>query len=159
MYICFSSSDTLAANSFPVSGGAITGSYEVFWESERGGGWEDLSETKIDSYAEMALRAGYESDNSWYVEAYVENLTDEVPWDGENNNGACVGGEVRLGCHAPPHCPLKRNALPSYDIEQGRWSLSGGKCAHKKDIGSPMDAKGLITIIALVAIIFLQKKD
>ena len=75
---------------FPVDGGAITGSYEIFWESGRGGGWENLSETKIDAYAEMALRAGYESDNNWYVEAYVENLTDEFTWDGQNNNGGIV---------------------------------------------------------------------
>lgn len=75
---------------FPMDGGAITGTYEVTWESERGGGWENLNETKIDGYAEMALRAGYESDNNWYVEAYVENLTDEFTWDGENNNGGIV---------------------------------------------------------------------
>ena len=75
---------------YPMDGGALTGSYEVFWEGERGGGWEDLNETKIDEYAEMAIRAGYESDNNWYVEAYVENLTDEFTWDGENNNGGML---------------------------------------------------------------------
>jgi iron complex outermembrane receptor protein len=75
---------------YPMDSGAITGSYEVFWESERGGGWEGLNETKIDEYAEIAVRAGYHSDNNWYVEAYVENLTDEFTWDGENNNGGIV---------------------------------------------------------------------
>jgi iron complex outermembrane receptor protein len=76
--------------SFPVDGGAITSSFEIFWESERGGGWEDLSTTKIDAYQEMALRVAYESDSNWYAEAYVENLTDEFSWDGQNNNGGIV---------------------------------------------------------------------
>ena len=75
---------------FPLSNGAITSSFELFWEDERGGGWEGLSETTIDSYAEMALRVGYESNNNWYVEAYVENLTDEFTWDGQNNNGGIL---------------------------------------------------------------------
>ncbi|MEH6515423.1 MAG: TonB-dependent receptor [Halioglobus sp.] len=72
---------------YPVSNGAITSNFELFWESERGRGWEDLRETTIGSYEEMALRVGYESDNNWYVEAYVENLTDEFTWDGVNNLG------------------------------------------------------------------------
>ena len=80
-------------------------------------------------------------------------------WEGENSDGACVGGEVRLGCNAPPHCPVKRNALPSYNIEQGRWSLSGGKCAHKRETGSLMDAKGLVTILALVAFIYYLNRE
>jgi len=71
----------------PLGNGAITGSFELIWESERGGGWEDLRETRIDSYEEMNLRVGYESDNNWFVEAYVENLTDEFTWDGMNNLG------------------------------------------------------------------------
>ena len=75
---------------FPVSGGAITTSFEIFWEGERGGGWENLSETKIDAYEEMALRVSYESDNQWFVTAYVENLTDEFTWDGQNNNGGIL---------------------------------------------------------------------
>ncbi|TXS94321.1 TonB-dependent receptor [Parahaliea maris] len=75
---------------YPVSGGYLTGSLEIFWEDERGGGWENLSETKIDAYAESALRVGYQSDDNWYVEGYVENLTDEFTWDGENNNGGLI---------------------------------------------------------------------
>ena len=73
-----------------MAGGAITGSLEVFYEDERGGGWEDLAVTKIDSYAESALRIGFESEQNWFVEAYVENLTDEFTWDGQNNNGGLI---------------------------------------------------------------------
>ncbi|GMG88668.1 TonB-dependent receptor [Biformimicrobium ophioploci] len=75
---------------FPVSGGAITGSLEMFWESERGGGWESLDSTKLDAYQELALRVGYESDDNWRADLYVENLTDEFTWDGINNNGGVL---------------------------------------------------------------------
>lgn len=72
---------------YPVKGGAITGSLETYFESERGRGWEDLDELEIDSYAEVALRIGFRSDDNWFVEAYVENLTDEFTWDGVNHLG------------------------------------------------------------------------
>jgi iron complex outermembrane receptor protein len=72
---------------YPVSGGAVTANYELTFESERGGGWEDYSYTKIDSYEEMSLRIAYESDDNWFVEGYVENMTDEFTWDGQNNLG------------------------------------------------------------------------
>ena len=92
----FSGSFVLSAN-FPVDGGEITGNFELIWESERGGGWEDLSETKIDAYEEMALRVGYTSNDNWFVEAYVENLTDEFTWDGVNN----LGGKEPNGFFGP----------------------------------------------------------
>ena len=82
----FSGSFVLSGK-YPVEGGDITSNFEVTWESERGGGWEDLDETKIDAYQEMALRFGYASADNWFVEAYVENLTDEFTWDGQNNLG------------------------------------------------------------------------
>ncbi|WP_240732754.1 TonB-dependent receptor [Halioglobus maricola] len=72
---------------FPMGSGAITGAFELTFESERGGGWEELDETMIDSYEEMSVRVGWESDNNWFVEAYVENITDEFTWDGMNNLG------------------------------------------------------------------------
>ena len=76
---------------YPLSqGNALTGAFEIFWESERGGGWEGLSETKIDSFAEATVRVGYESAANWSLEAYVENVFDENTWDGLNNNGGVV---------------------------------------------------------------------
>jgi iron complex outermembrane receptor protein len=73
---------------FPLAGGgAITANLESFYESSRGRGWEGLSETEIDPFLDVALRVGYESAGPWGVELYVENLTDEESWDGENNNG------------------------------------------------------------------------
>ncbi len=75
---------------WPAAGGEWGGSLEMFWESERGGGFENLSTTKIDSYADVSVRFGYESNNNWAVRAYVENLTDEFTWDGLNNNGGVL---------------------------------------------------------------------
>lgn len=75
---------------FPMGSGAITGSLEAFYEGERGGDWTATRENYIDSYTEMALRVGYESESNWYVEAYVENLTDEFTWDGQNINGGVL---------------------------------------------------------------------
>ncbi|SHF34010.1 iron complex outermembrane recepter protein [Microbulbifer donghaiensis] len=75
---------------FPLGAGMLTGSLEVFWEGERGGGWEGLDTTMIDSYQDLTLRVGYESDSNWRVDAYAENLTNEFTWDGLNNNGGVL---------------------------------------------------------------------
>ena len=75
---------------YPMGNGQIIGNLGVTFESERGGGWEQLDETKIDAYQEWNLRVGYRSDDSWSVIGYVENLTDQTTYDGENNNGDLV---------------------------------------------------------------------
>ena len=63
---------------------------EVFWESERGGGFEGLRSTRIDDFANTTLRVGYRSTENWAVNLYVENLTDEETFDGLNNNGGII---------------------------------------------------------------------
>ncbi|MGI9286685.1 MAG: TonB-dependent receptor, partial [Pseudomonadales bacterium] len=75
---------------FPMENGEIKGSLEMFYESERGGGWEDLDETEIDASQELALRVGYISNAGWSAGLYVENLTDEFTYDGQNNNGGIL---------------------------------------------------------------------
>ena len=75
---------------FPLEKGAITTSLDAFWESERGGGWGNYDETIIDSYIEMAFRVNYESAGNWSAGVYVENLTDEFTYDGQNNNGGII---------------------------------------------------------------------
>ncbi|NOX68811.1 MAG: TonB-dependent receptor [Gammaproteobacteria bacterium] len=75
---------------FPYGNGAITGSVEAFWESERGGGWAGLPETMIDSNMLVAVRAGYYADSGWSSSVYVENLTNEFTYDGMNNNGGIL---------------------------------------------------------------------
>ena len=74
----------------PVNGGTIASSFELSYESERGGSWEGYREGMIGSYAVANLRIGYESDNNWYVQAYAENLFDEFTWDGYNANGGIL---------------------------------------------------------------------
>ncbi len=75
---------------FPLTRGAIVGNVEVFWESERGRGYEDVIDSEIDAFQEWALRVGYRSDNNWNVTAYVENLTDELTFDGAANNSGLI---------------------------------------------------------------------
>jgi iron complex outermembrane recepter protein len=76
--------------SFPMSQGSLHTSLEASWEGKRGGGWGGYPETMIDSYLELALRVDYESNGSWSAGAYIENLTDEFTYDGENNNGGIL---------------------------------------------------------------------
>jgi iron complex outermembrane receptor protein len=71
-------------------GGAITTSAQAYWESERGGGFEGLQETKIGSYADVTLRVGYQSDNGWNVGLYAENVANAETYDGQNNNGGIL---------------------------------------------------------------------
>tara|TARA_R110002110_G_scaffold205066_4_gene416823 strand:+ start:18264 stop:20630 length:2367 start_codon:yes stop_codon:yes gene_type:complete len=82
----FSGSFVLRGN-FPTENGAFTSNFELVWESDRGRGWEDLAETEIEAYEQMSLRVGYESNDNWFVEGYVENMTDQFTWDGMNNLG------------------------------------------------------------------------
>lgn len=76
--------------SYPTANGEVTASLEGSFESERGGGFEGFQSTLIDSYAEFGFRIGYKSDNNWRIGAYVENLTDEFTYDGQNNNGGIL---------------------------------------------------------------------
>ncbi len=75
---------------FPTANGAWVGNVEMFFESERGRGYEDIPDTEIDPYQEWALRFGYESNNNWNLTAYVENLTDELTFDGAANNETII---------------------------------------------------------------------
>ena len=73
--------------SFPMGNGRIVGNLETFWESERGGGYEDLDFAKLGSYQEWTVRVGYESNKNWRVTAYLENATDELTYAGAQVNG------------------------------------------------------------------------
>ena len=85
----FSGSAVLKGD-FPVGNGSIIGSLEVFFESERGRGYEDIIDSEIDPFQEWAFRIGYASSNNWEVMAYVENFTDELTYDGAANNGGVI---------------------------------------------------------------------
>ncbi|WNC68857.1 TonB-dependent receptor [Thalassotalea nanhaiensis] len=76
---------------FPLdSGAAITTSLEMYWEDERGGGWEYLPETELDATYTAAVRLGYESASNWWVQAYVDNVTDEEGYDNAYNGVGVV---------------------------------------------------------------------
>ena len=85
----FSGSAVLKGD-FPLGNGSIIGNVEVFWESERGRGYEDIIDSEIDAFQEWAFRIGYASNNNWNVMAYVENLTDELTFDGAANNEGVI---------------------------------------------------------------------
>ena len=84
------SGSAVLKGNFPTANGAWVGNVEMFFESERGRGYEDLDYIEIDAYQEWALRVGYESNNNWRLTAYVENLTDELTWDGAAVNEAII---------------------------------------------------------------------
>ena len=75
---------------YPIANGAITGSFEFFYEDERGGSWEANPEGYIDSFVVANLRVTYESDDNWYIQGYAENVFDEFTWDGYNANGGIL---------------------------------------------------------------------
>ena len=66
----------------PGSGGEWLGRVEWFGQSSTDGGIEHNPAGAQDGWNEMALRAGYESNGGWQVMAYVENVTDELYYDG-----------------------------------------------------------------------------
>lgn len=72
------------------SGSALTTRLEAFYESRRGGGWENLAETKIDPSVDLTLRVGFDSGEGWGTEVYCENVTNEESWDGQNVNGGIL---------------------------------------------------------------------
>ena len=76
---------TILKAHFPVQDGEIYGSAEVFWESSKGGGIENFDLSKVDAFADVTLRLGYRQDN-WSVNAYAENVFNELYYDQGNNN-------------------------------------------------------------------------
>jgi len=66
---------------YPVASGDWVARYELFGQSETGGGLEQDPAGELDAWSESALRAGFRAASGWEVLAYVENLTDEEYWD------------------------------------------------------------------------------
>ncbi len=73
---------------FPRGRGEYFGSVEVFWEGDRGRGYDNIAESENPAYQDWSARFGYRFDNNWSVTGYVENLTDELYYDGSANNSA-----------------------------------------------------------------------
>ena len=68
---------------YPIEGGNLKGAFEVFGQTKTEAIpiSTDPAE-RIPSYAEFALRLGYESDQGWAFMGYVENLTNVLYYDG-----------------------------------------------------------------------------
>jgi len=66
---------------YPVTTGEWLARYEMFGQTETGGGLEEDPAGELDGWTESALRAGFRASSGWEVLAYVENLTDEEYWD------------------------------------------------------------------------------
>jgi iron complex outermembrane receptor protein len=54
----------------------------LYGQSRTYGGPEQLSEAVNDAYVDVTLRGGFRATSGWSVIAYVENVTDEVFYDG-----------------------------------------------------------------------------
>jgi iron complex outermembrane receptor protein len=67
---------------FPARHGDIIVTSELYAQSRTYGGLEQFSEAVNDAYADLTLRAGFRAADGWSVIAYVENVTDEVHYDG-----------------------------------------------------------------------------
>lgn len=76
--------------SWGMDNGELSATLGLSGESERGGGWEGLESTMIDSYTEAAVHLDYISNNNWSLGLFVENITDTFTWDGLNNNGGVM---------------------------------------------------------------------
>jgi iron complex outermembrane receptor protein len=85
----FSGAAVLNAH-YDVPQGEFFAAFEIFWESERGRGWEDIEDSQLDAYEEMAVRVGYRANGNWTITGYVENLSDSLTYDGAANNGGIV---------------------------------------------------------------------
>ena len=81
---------------YPVGGGTLFGSLAWSWEDERPNSWLPLTpETTTfpeaarmtDGYSIGELVFGYRSNSEWSIAAYVENLTDEVYFDKNTEEG------------------------------------------------------------------------
>ncbi len=72
-----------------MGGGEVFATAELFWESSKGGGIENSPISRVDSFMDLTLRAGYRGDD-WSIIGYVENVTDELYWDQGNNNDGII---------------------------------------------------------------------
>ena len=81
---------------YPVGNGTLFGRLAWSFEGERRSGWLPLTPESttfpegarmVDGFSLGQLTIGYEAQNNWTAALYVENLTDEVYFDGGNTGG------------------------------------------------------------------------
>ena len=67
---------------YPVGPGEIRAAAEIFGQTTTYGNLLHTAEAVNDGYADLSLRLGYASEAGWSVMGYVENVTDELYYDG-----------------------------------------------------------------------------
>lgn len=68
-----------------IGNGEINASVDYRAQSGTFAGLGNLAESRNPGWTDVSLRVGYESFNGWAVRAYVENLFDEIYFDGTND--------------------------------------------------------------------------
>lgn len=66
----------------PLGNGEMVASAELFGQTETFGGFLQLEEARQGGYADVSLTLGYKSDNNWSIVGYVENVGEELYFDG-----------------------------------------------------------------------------
>ena len=85
----FSYSAVLEAQ-LPAKEGNWVATAELVGQTETYGGLLHLDEAVNGSYIDMAVRAGYRSQDGWSAIAYIENVTDEVYYDGVTEGSGII---------------------------------------------------------------------
>ncbi len=66
----------------PLPRGALVFSAELHAQTDFFGGLDNLRLTKVQGYADVGLRLAYRSDAGWEVALYVDNVTNDLYYDG-----------------------------------------------------------------------------
>ncbi len=74
-----------AAYYHPLPEGRLAISTELHAQTDFFGGLENLQLTKVQGYADVTLRVAYEADAGWEVAAYVDNLFNDLYYDGSTD--------------------------------------------------------------------------
>lgn len=72
---------------FPIDGGSVYTSIDYWYESERDTSFNFLPESRVEDNGILSATLGYESESEWWIEAYVENVLDDVIYDSAYDGG------------------------------------------------------------------------
>jgi iron complex outermembrane receptor protein len=84
------SGSAIAEFHYPLRDGEITVSSELYAQSRTYGGLLQLQEAINGTYYDLTLRGGYRATSGWSAIAYLENVTDQVYYDGVAEGGATL---------------------------------------------------------------------
>ncbi|WP_428408812.1 TonB-dependent receptor [Hyphococcus sp.] len=106
----FSASAALNFN-YPVGPGAIRASAQAFGQTKTYGGLLRPDYAVNGAYIDLSLRAGYASEAGWSVMGYVENVTNELYYDGVSEGGNFIPAH-----YFGPSRPRTFGVLLSYEF-------------------------------------------